>query len=148
MRDKKKINNKQVNPVTQKAHHQEMLWQVTVPFVLGIIVFLAFIILIIIAGAQGDTRIGQWGDVSLIWLLLPTMLFLLIMIAIFGGLLYLLFRLNNAMPGFMKKAQDFSRGVAEAAEKAADLAVEPVIKTESSRAAVRTLFGRGRNNKG
>jgi FtsH-binding integral membrane protein len=142
---KDKSNDIQINPVTQKAHQQQMLWQVTGPFILGLIIFLVFIVLIIITGVQGDPRIFQWGDVSLIWLILPTMLFLLIMIVIFGGLLYLIMRLNKALPGFMKRTQVFFEGMHDLAEKAADLAVEPVIKTEASRAALRTLFRRGRN---
>jgi hypothetical protein len=146
MRDKKTIDNERINPETQRAHRHQLLWQVTVPFILGVTVFLAFVILIIVAGVQGEPRIGQWGDVSLIWLIMPTMLFLLILLAVFGGLLYLVLRLNNAMPGFMKKAQDFFRGMAEVAEKASDVAVEPVIKAESSRVAVKTLFSRERNN--
>jgi hypothetical protein len=145
MNDKNTTDEILVNPETQKAHKQQMLWQVTVPFILGVIIFLVFVILIIIAGFQGDDRIFQWGDVSLIWLILPTMLFLLIMIAIFGGLLYLIMRLNKAMPGFMKRTQDFFNGMHDVVEKAADVAVEPVIKTEASRSALKTLFWRGRN---
>jgi hypothetical protein len=145
MRDKNTNNEQLVNPVTQKAHRQELLWQVTLPFILGVLIFLVFIILLVIAGIQGDPGLSQWGDVSMIWLILPAMLFLLIMIAVFGGLLYLVFRLNNALPGFMKRVQDFFRGMQELAEKASDAAVEPVMKAESSRAAVRTLFGRRRN---
>jgi hypothetical protein len=145
MSDKNLSKNELVNPATQKAHHKQLLWQVTLPFVLGVIIFLAFVVIIIIAGVQGDPAVGQWGDISLIWLLLPTMLFLLILIAIFGGITYALLRLNKALPGFMKRTQDFFRGMQEKAEKAADLSVEPIIKSESSRAGLRTLFNRGRN---
>jgi hypothetical protein len=134
----------EVNPLTQREHKKQVLWQITVPFVLGALLFLALMVLVI---TGGDAQITQWGHISLIWLILPSMLFVLIMLAIFGGLLYGVVRLNNALPGIMRKVQGFFWRLKYHVEKVSDKTVEPVIKTESSRAGMRALMNRVRNNR-
>ena len=130
------------NLVTKAAHRREVLWQITMPLLLGVVLFLGLIALTIVGGVQGDPMIGKWADTSLIWLILPALMFTLVFILITGGLVYLLLRLINILPGYSHKLQRIFWRIQEVVEKGADTAASPVIKAAGFRAAWRALLGK------
>ena len=130
------------NQQTHLAHRREVLWQITVPSIAGIILLLAVAVL---ASLSGSAPARLWGDVALIWLILPMLVVLLVFTVILGGLVYLVVRLNLALPGLAFKAQDLVRAVQDKLTAAADLAVKPVFKVEGMRASLKSMksiFGR------
>jgi hypothetical protein len=139
MRENETITAPERNPQTQTAHQREVLWQITVPFIVGIILFLVVAVLVSLSG-PAPARL--WGDVALIWLILPMFVVLLILIGITGGLVYLLIRLNLALPGLAFKAQNLVRAIQDKITAVADQTVKPVFKIEGIRASVKSIFGR------
>jgi hypothetical protein len=136
------LNQKEVNQDTQTAHRREVLWQITIPFIIGLLAFLIIVVVVTIAGIQGNGQLSRWADTSLIWLILPALVIALIFIILFGGFLYLVIRLNNALPVYSYKIYNLVRRVQRVVEKGSNLAAEPVIKVESFRASIRALLGR------
>jgi cobalamin biosynthesis protein CobD/CbiB len=139
MRENETVTIPERNPQTQAAHRREVLWQITVPFILGIILFL---VVAVLASLSGPAPARLWGEVALIWLILPMFVVLLILIGITGGLVYLLIRLNLALPGLAFKTQNLVRAVQEKITAVADQMVKPVFKIEGMRASVKSIFGR------
>jgi hypothetical protein len=139
MWEKESLLLQERNPKTEAAHRQQTLWQVTVPLILGIILLLVLAVLTTLASAG---TVDVLGDIALIWLLLPTFVILLVLVAIFGGLAYLVIRLNGALPRLALKAHHLIKGLQAKLTSAADAAVKPVIKVEGWRATLRALFGK------
>jgi hypothetical protein len=139
MWEKESLLLQERNPKTEAAHRTEVLWQVTVPLVLGVILILVLAVLTTIAGSG---TVDVLGDIATIWLILPLFVILLVFAAIFGGLAYLVIRLNQALPRLAFKAHHFVKGVQDKLTRAADTVVKPVIKVEGWRATLRALFGR------
>jgi hypothetical protein len=127
------------NPKTEAAHRKQVLWQVTLPLILGIIVILALAVLATLA--RGGTQ-HLWGDIALIWLILPMLVLLIVFTGIFAGLAYLFIRLNNAVPRLALKAHHLVKGVQASLTRAADRIAQPVIKVEGWRATLKAIFGR------
>jgi hypothetical protein len=127
------------NLETQAAHRREVFWQITIPFIVGIILLLVGAVF---ASLSGAAPASLWADVALIWLILPMLVVLLIFTAITGGLVYLVIKLNQGLPGLAYKAQNLVRMVQQKLTTGANLAVKPVLKVEGMRAMVKAIFGR------
>jgi uncharacterized Tic20 family protein len=139
MRDNETTPIPDRNPQTAAAHRRQVLWQITVPFIAGIILLLVVAVLASLSGA-GTARL--FGDIALIWLILPMLVVLLILAVITGGLVYLVIRLNKALPGLAFKAQNLVKIVQDKLTAGANLAVKPVFKAEGLRATLKAIFGR------
>jgi hypothetical protein len=127
------------NPVTHKTHGRQVLWQITLPLVLGVVVVLA---LAVLAGLAGEAEASLWADISVIFLLIPTMLVALLFLLLVAGLIYVLLRLLKILPRYGLIAQNFVYKVEHRARSGANLAAEPILRYHSFVAAVRTLINR------
>jgi MFS superfamily sulfate permease-like transporter len=115
------------------------LWQITLPLVLGVVVVLA---LAVLAGLAGEAEASLWADISVIFLLIPTMLVALLFLLLVAGLIYVLLRLLKILPRYGLIAQNFVYKVEHRARSGANLAAEPILRYHSFVAAVRTLINR------
>ena len=127
------------NPVSQRKHRQEVLWQISLPLMLGILLVLAAGAGVIYAGSSGTGDIVRWASISLIWLILPALCMTLIITLLMAALAYGLGRLTGALPGYTKSLQDIFVLIDARVRKAADSAVEPVLRTHGFFAGLRTL---------
>ena len=127
------------NPVTQKAHGRQVLWQVTLPLALGVIVVLVLAVLVAMAG---EAEASLWADISIIFLLIPTILVALLFLIVLVGLIYALVKILQILPRYALIAQNFTYKVERRARSGANRAAEPILRYHSFVAAVRTLFRR------
>lgn len=127
------------NPITETKHRREVLLQITLPFVIGLVILLALAVFVSVAGGSNTSR---WADVSIIWLIIPSMFLGLLLMVLLGALLYLLITLIRALPVFTLKIQEFLSLVYLRTKRASDLAVEPIFKIEGLLAAIRYLTGK------
>jgi hypothetical protein len=135
--DETKTSPTERNPVTQAVHRRQVLWQITLPLVVLVVIFLALTVVVSLSGAGYQSR---WADISLIWCLCPNLFVLLSCVGLLGGMSYGLFRLQQVLPGKLFSLQKFSLKVRDGVQKASDAAVEPVLKVHSSRASQKTLW--------
>lgn len=116
------------NPETHRAHRREVLLQITLPLVIGVIIVLVLAVLAAL-GAPGN--VSRWADVSLIWLIIPMLLVALIFLVVFGGLAFGVFYLIRLIPGYARQVQDFFTLVGAKVKQGSDMAVEPVLRVQS-----------------
>lgn len=132
----------------QAKHHREVLWQITVPFLLGILIIIAAAISIAVLGTSSSQR--QWADVSLIWLIMPSMIITFIFLLLLAGITFAVYKLIEVIPRFTLKIQDILLTIKVYVTKASDMAVKPVKTVNGWGASLRTLFrklGLERGNK-
>lgn len=127
------------NPVTRAAHRREVFWQISVPLIVGSTILFAFAFLALWGTFVRADTVNRWGWVSLVWLIVPALFFLLVLIILSGGLVYLVVRLIAALPAYARMVQDFFAQVAIMARRISDKAVEPVLKIQTFNAKLRAI---------
>ena len=128
------------NPLTHKRHQKEMLWQVTVPMVIGSIILLAPAVLA--AGTAfgivpDDTR--RWADISMIWLILPVMLATLLSLVFLAGSIYAVMRLILLFPKYSYQALGWLLLLGLNLQRLNDRLVEPFLRGQMLSASMKTL---------
>ncbi len=130
------------NPETHQKHKKEVLWQITVPIILGILVILLLASLSVLS-TDNQSRLA---DISLIWIVLPLMVIALVVIFMLVGMVYGLMKLTGVLPFYAQRVQMFFDNVNSQTQKVDNRLVEPVLKGKTSTASLRKLlqqlFGR------
>ncbi len=122
--------------MTHAKHRREVRWQITLPFVIGILLCLALSVLSFFAGS-GTASV--WADISLIWLIIPALFFALIALIILGGLAYAVYYVIKVLPPAMLKVQVFFTTIYAAVKRASDSAASPFIKAQGFAAGAKAL---------
>ena len=91
------------NPLTQRQHRKEVLWQITLPLAIGVLLVLAAGIGVGYAGASKAGPVDRWASISTIWLIIPMMAVALIFLAVTAALAYGLMRLNALLPRYTRQ---------------------------------------------
>ena len=125
-----------------RRHRRQRTSQIFLPMILAGIVFLAVVVLVIIATANGTGDVGRWAAVSTIWIVIPTCIAGLMFLVVLGGLVYLMGRLLGVAPTYTGKAQDFVHRLAIRIRLIADKIVKPVFAVNGFGATLKALFGR------
>lgn len=124
------------NPLTHAKHRREVRWQITLPFILGLVLCVALSALALFPSAQQTSVLA---DVSLIWLITPLLFISLIVLAVLGGLVYAVILIIRALPPAARKAQVFLANLQATVKRIADILAEPVIKTQAFSAKVKAF---------
>lgn len=124
------------NPETYQKHKKEVLWQITIPLVIGVLV-----ILMMAAGSVlPAVDQSRMADISLIWIILPNMVIALLMILMLAGMVFGLMKLTGIVPFYARKVQIFFNRVNSQTQKIDDRIVEPILKGKTSSASFRKLI--------
>lgn len=118
------------NPETQQVHRREVLLQITLPLVIGLVLVLLLAILTVVTATSGGS-VAQAGDASLIFLIIPLMVFTVIFTIIFGALAFGIIKLNEVLPVYTRQVQDILERVRQQVQMGSDKAVEPILKIRS-----------------
>jgi len=123
-------------------HRKDFTWKILFPVILSSVLCIGLIVLINIAtfGSGGD--VARWAAISTMWIAVPTMIGMLIVLALLGGIIYLLAKLLNISPKYTVMAQDFFHLVQSYVKRGADAAAKPVITIDSIGAGISRLFGK------
>lgn len=126
-----------------QRHRRQSFWQIIAPVGFGTLLVLVILALVILraVGTDSGGQVSQWADTSLIWLILSTLLFALLLTLILVGMIYLLARLLKIVPGFTFKIQHYVGLVPVYVESFADKLVAPMIAMKGVGATVSALFG-------
>jgi hypothetical protein len=123
-----------------KRHRKELMWQIILPVVLTSILLIALIVLINVATFRDGGDVGRWAAISTIWIVIPIMIGLLIVVAILGGLVYLMQRLLNITPTYTSLAQDYVYLAEGYIKRAAEAIVKPVLQLNGILASLIAFF--------
>jgi uncharacterized membrane protein YobD (UPF0266 family) len=127
---------KERNPVTQLSHRKQVLWQITIPLVIGVVIILIVAILVTTGSPQ---TASLWADISLIWLIIPVMIASLILLVLLAGLAYAVIWLVRTIPGYALQAQNFMIMIAGQVERLGDMIVEPILRVNAFLASLQAL---------
>ncbi len=133
------------NPVTRSRHQQQMWIQILLPVLVGaaLIIFLA-----VMTAVASDPQVVRFSDISIIFLILPTAVTGLIVLAVFGAIIFLLARLLKIVPSYAHLTQIYLERVTEIIKGMADKAADPVVAIESGYAGFKVLFQRRNHHQG
>jgi membrane protein implicated in regulation of membrane protease activity len=119
---------------TLRNHRRQRFWQIFFPFLVVAVLLLAAGVFAALGGAR------VWADVSLIWLVVPLLIFALLFLALLVGMIYLVARLTRGVPPITAKAQFYGRRISGGVRGAADKAVQPILWLEQIGATFAVLF--------
>jgi hypothetical protein len=126
------------DPQTQAAHRRETRLQIILPLLLGVLAVLGLAIWTGLVASRGG-NVSQAADTSLIFLLIPMLVLALIVVALLGGLIYLMVVIIDALPPKFYVLQGFFLAAQKWLQDASDKLTEPALRTKSAAAAWRTL---------
>lgn len=125
-----------------RNHRRQLAWQIILPVVLSAVLCIALIVLINVATFRDGGDVARWAAVSTIWIVIPIMIGLVIVLALVGGLVYLMARLLHVTPRYTGLAQDYVHKAAGYIKRGADAAVRPVFFIDGLGASIKAFFGR------
>jgi hypothetical protein len=137
MNAKKEFVLPERNPKTHAEHRREVFWQITVPLLVGILLFLAAVAGIIFSATQPASEVGRWADISLVWLILPALVIALLFFVLLAGLVYAITKLLGLTPRYAHLVQLYFERGKEKVRQITHILVEPFIKAHSLSAAAR-----------
>jgi hypothetical protein len=125
------------NPKTHAQHRKEVFWQITLPIVIGVLLALAALAGIIISATRPASELSRWADVSLIWLILPSLFFALLILIVMIGLVVAFTYLLRLVPRYACILQDYFEMGKKIVSDIADKIVGPIIKFRGSWESIR-----------
>lgn len=125
------------NPITHQAHRREVFWQITLPLIVGALIFLG------LAGAASWGAIGQvraWADFGIIWLILLMIVPGLLILILLAGLVYGVTWLIMHLPEYALQTQKIFMLISGRAKEIANKTAEPVLRIEGAWASLKSIF--------
>lgn len=127
------------NPNTHARHKREVFWQIILPLVVGTLLLLAALAAIVLSATQPVTELERWADVSLVWIILPSLFFAFILLAILVGLVFIVGKILQAVPQYTYKIQRFLERVTGIITRLTILMTEPFLRIHTFWAAVQKI---------
>ena len=138
------MNDKIPHPVhaSYLKHRKELTWKIIFPVVLSTVLCVALVVLIYYATFYDSGDVARWAAVSTIWIVIPIIIGLLIILALLGGLVYLMARLLNVTPTYTGLAQDYVNKAVVYIKRATEAIIKPVIQLNGVLASITAFFER------
>jgi FtsH-binding integral membrane protein len=128
------------HPSYQNHRHQFWL-QIFLPMILAVLLIIVVAVITSLAAFGANDRSPVWAAISTIWLVIPVMFFGLIVLALLGGLVYLMVQTLKTLPPYTSKAQYYVNRGASEAKRFSDMAAQPVLFIEEIKASLKAIFG-------
>lgn len=123
-------------------HRKQLGWQIILPVVLSALLLVGLIVLIGFATFRDNGDVARWAAISTMWIAIPVMIGLLIVLALLGGIVYLLYKLLHITPTYTGIAQDYVYKAESLIKRALDAVVNRVIELQGTLATVSEFFKR------
>jgi predicted PurR-regulated permease PerM len=127
---------------TYLKHRRDVKWKILAPVVASMVLCFACSALVYVATFSYGGDVARWAEISTIYLAIPTIIFLVILFAIIGGLVYLLTRLLDILPNYTYQAQGLFYRIKKSVRRGADAVATPIIIIDSVGASINRIFGR------
>lgn len=129
------------NPITHLRHRREVFWQITFPFV---VVTLILLVLAFLAAGLSPERASRWADISLIWLIIPALLFSLLTMVFLGAGVYLITQLMRVLPFYFYRGHNWFLLVNLRVGRIGDKLTEPFLRLSAWKAGANALMRQAR----
>lgn len=123
-------------------HRRDLRWKILAPVIAASVLCVLCSAMVYVATFSYGGDVTLWAEISEIYLAIPTIIFLIVLFALVGGLVFLLARLLSILPRYTFLAQDYSHKIKIYVRRGADYAARPVIFLDSLGASINRIFGR------
>jgi uncharacterized Tic20 family protein len=127
---------KERNPITRRRHKKEVLWQITVPVIVGGVFLLAISLLSI---TLSQIEASRWADISLIWLIIPAMVVLLISLVLLAASIFATIKIIEVIPNAAFQLHKVMIQLHAMVRNVSDRLAEPILRANSLSAALDAL---------
>ncbi|MBE9478709.1 MAG: hypothetical protein IMY80_01995 [Chloroflexi bacterium] len=124
--------------VSRPAEKRDYWVWIYLPFLVGILVLVGIGILVVRAGFGS---VSAWADTSLIFMLLPMIILGLVLVVLFGAMIYGIVKLITMIPEWFTIIRRFFWQAENAVQQAGDIVVRPFTVMKSSWAALQESYG-------
>jgi predicted membrane protein len=124
---------------TVRAHKRQFAWQILAPFLLMTMLVIAGALLVT---TGGTARTSVWADVSMIWLMIPALLFAFALLVVIITIIYGMIKILPIIPHYTGKAQDIFNRIANGTRKVADGTTKPFIWYKQAGAVIKSILRR------
>jgi hypothetical protein len=108
-------------------HKRQMLLQVWLPLVAGVLLVLVIAVFTVVGAARGSSQIERWGNLSAIYVLIPTFISSLVTIALLFFMVKGLSSLIHKLPGWMYWVQAVFARIYALVYQTANRAAAPIV---------------------
>jgi FtsH-binding integral membrane protein len=132
----------QVPPPVSKPetdHRRQMLWQVWLPFGIGLLAILALCVLVVLSAVNKNPNLTRWSDMSLIWMIALIFAPALLIALLLAGFVYLLTRILRILPAYAHLAQAYASYLAALVRFWLDRLVQPALRMQGAYAGWQAL---------
>jgi uncharacterized membrane protein len=119
------------NPLTHARHRKEVFWQITIPLMIGILLVLVAVTVVLLSATHAATNLSRWADVSLIWLILPSLLIAFIFFIILIAFTYLITIVLKMTPPYARIIQLYFETGKSKVVFYSNKVTEPIVKARS-----------------
>lgn len=123
-------------------YRKQRTTQIILPMVISTLLMIGMIVLISFVTFKSEGDVGRWAAISVIWIVIPILLAGLILLAILGGLIYLMARALGALPYYTGMAQDYVYKARGYIIRAADMVAAPIIAIDGYIENIKEFYGR------
>jgi hypothetical protein len=125
-----------------RRHQKQRFWQILAPIILcGLITLAAAVLMVLtLTGTVSGGNLSQAADTSLIWLIVPVMVFGIFFTVLLLGLVYLIAHLLNILPQYTFLVQRYAALIEAKILLWTKKGLTPIIKVKSASAAVGAFF--------
>lgn len=124
------------------SHRKQRNMQIILPVVLSAVLMVAVVVLISLATFNSGGDVARWAAISTIWIIIPTLIAGLIVLALLLALIYGLARLLGALPYYTGIAQDYIYIARTYIIRGADTISNSIISVDGFIANIKTFFQR------
>jgi uncharacterized BrkB/YihY/UPF0761 family membrane protein len=125
------------NPLTHTKHRREVFLQITLPMLIGVLLVVSLVAGIILSGPTSTSDLSRWADVSLIWLILPSLFIALFFLIIIAAFIYLITIILRMTPRYARILQLYFEIGKYRVSLISDKITEPIIKSKGIWAVMR-----------
>ena len=126
----------------KKTHTKKKFWQIWTPFIiscLAIVTVAVFIVILTFSPANTDFH-TKWSGISIVFMSLPALFFALLILVVVIGVIYLVARITNLVPGYTELILYYLRRANLLVLLASNKISTPFIFLKSKSAGLKILF--------
>lgn len=134
----------------QVRHQQQFVWQILTPVLITLLIVLAILILLISSAGTAASTNEKWADISTIFMLLPTLLFGLLTLAVILLFAWLIDKLRKTIPPYTSRVSHVAEKASQITDRVTDKGLSPFIYIRSYISGAQRLFSliiHGANNR-
>ena len=123
-------------------HRNQVMRQIILPVALSALLLVGIVVLVSYATFSQGGDVGRWAAISTMWVILPMLLGGLVVLAILGGLIYLMWRALKALPYYTGIAQDYVFIARGYIIRGANMLVKPILSLDGWLQSMKAFFER------